>query len=179
MQTFKVKVSMVSDYIQHRFSEDAKDNLKVRAGSKAKIEDDDSWKEFLYSDEGGVFIPSNQIRESLVAAGKSTKMKGRSSFKEYAQSYFIVQPEKIYVGKQEPDYIKESFVQRKDGLRVRLIRPAFTAGLTFEFMLKVLTDDIDQKSIGIIITKAGMEKGIGAWRAGGHGRFEMLELDKI
>lgn len=179
MQTYNVTIRLISPYLQAKFGEDAQSSLKVKAGTKAKVEDDDSWKKLIYKDDDGVYIPSTQIRECLVAGGKGIKKKPYGSFKEIVQSYFQIQPLKIYIGKQEPDFIKESFPQRADGQRVRLLHPAFEESLEVEFELIVTSEDIDTNTIKMILEKAGLEKGIGAWRAGGHGRFEIKEFKKV
>jgi len=179
MQKYTIKVKLIRDYLQAKFGEEAQQSLKVKAGNKAKVEDDDSWKRLLYKDKKGIYIPSIQIISALIGGGKGIKKKPYGSFKEVVQSYFLVSPEQIYLGKQEPDYIKVSYPARKDGMRVRLAHPAFKAGLTFEFELLITSDEVDKKTVELILEKAGLEKGIGAWRAGGHGRFEIVGLKKI
>lgn len=178
MQRFIITAKFLRDYLQDRFSTEAQEGLKVKAGTKAKIEDDESWKKLLYSDKKGCYIPSLQILQSLIGAGKGIKKKPYGSFKEIVQSYFIVGPENIYFGKTNPDYIKESFPARADGLRVRKGHPAFNAGTQFIFEVMISSDEIDDKTIKMIVQKAGLEKGIGAWRAGGHGRFEVVKFEK-
>jgi len=178
MKTYNVTIKTISLYLQARFSEDAQKSLKIKSGTKAKIEDEDSWKNLIYKDKDGIYIPSKQIRESLVNGGKGIKKKPYGSFKEIVQSYFIILPEKIYIGKQKPDFINESFPSRADGQRVRLLHPAFKEGLEISFELKITNDEIDESTIKLILEKAGYEKGIGAWRAGGHGRFELIKFER-
>lgn len=179
MTKYSVKIRTIVPYLQARFSDEAQKSLQIKAGIKAKVDDSDSWKNLIYKDDKGIYIPQKQIRESLVNGGKSIKKKPYGSFKEAVQSYFVITPDKIYIGKQKPDSISESYPSRKDGLRVKLLHPSFDAGLEIEFELTVTNDDIDQKTVELIFEKAGYEKGIGAWRAGGHGRYELLELKVI
>ncbi len=179
MQKYIVSCEFIRPYLQAKFGSEAQASLKVKSGTKAKVEDDDSWKKFLYKDKKGIYIPSEHIRGSLVEAGKGVKMKPYGSFKVIVQSYFLVNPFEIYLGKQEPDSIKESFPARKDGQRVHLLHPVISAGTKFQFELEIANDEIDQKTIALIIEKAGLEKGLGAWRAGGHGRFKVLEISKV
>jgi len=176
MKNYKVKIKTISPYLQARFSEKAQQTLKVKSGTKAKVDDSDMWKDLIYKDKEGIYIPQSHIRESLVNGGKTIKKKPYGSFKEYVQSYFHINPYKIYIGKQEPDYINESYPSRKDGQRVKLLHPAFKEGLEIEFELKVTNEDIDESTIKFIIEKAGYEKGIGAWRAGGNGRYEIIKF---
>jgi len=59
---------------------------------------------------------------------------------------------------------------------VAVHHPAFKEGMVINFKLRISTDDVDDKTLRMILEKAGLEKGIGAWRTGGHGRFEVLEV---
>lgn len=176
MTNYNVKIRTLSPYLQAKFGEEAQASLKVKAGTKAKVDDDDTWKKLLYKDEKGIFIPAMQIRECLVNSGKATKKKPYGNFKEVVQSYFAIKPDKIYLNKQEPDFLKQSFPSRQDGMRVKLIHPAFNTGLEIEFTLIVASDEIDESTIKLLLKKAGLEKGIGGWRAGGHGRFEVVDI---
>jgi len=181
MQKYNVKIKLVTPYLQARFSDEAKKSLKVKAGNKAKIQDDDSWKSLLYKDKKeGIYIPSAHFRECLVNGGKSVKKKPVGSFKEIVQSYFFIEPAKIYIGKLEPDEINESYPSRKEGTRVKLLHPKFHAGLEIDFIIGILHEEvIDAATIQLILQTAGREKGIGAWRAGGHGRFETIKFEVI
>jgi len=179
MQKYNVQCRFLRVYLQARFSEEAQKSLKVKAGTKAKVEDDDSWKKLIYQDKKGCYIPSVQIMGALIGGGRAIKKKPYGSFKEIVQSYFLVSPEKIYFGKKEHDFINESYPARKDGQRVRLLHPAFNAGTEFNFELLITSDDVDEKTIELILEKAGLEKGIGAWRSGGYGRFEIVGCKKI
>jgi len=178
MQKYTIKIKLIRDYLQARFNEEAQKSLKVKAGTKARVNDDDSWQGLIYKDQKGVYIPINHIRESLVNGAKSVKKKPYGSFKEIVQSYFLLEPEKIYTGKKKPDYIKESYPSRVDGMRIALKHPAFKAGLELSFDLVITNDEIDQKTLELILEKAGLEKGIGAWRAGGYGRYEVKKVVK-
>ena len=179
MKKFNITITTIKPYLQARFGKSAQKSLKVKAGNKAKIEDDKSWQDLIYQDDKGIYIPQTHIRESLVNGGKSIKKKPYGSFKEIVQSYFSIEPEKIYIGKQKPDYVNESFPSRADGQRVRLLHPAFKEGLKIEFVLAISSDDMDNTTIKAILEKAGYEKGIGAWRAGGNGRYEITKFEEI
>lgn len=179
MKQYDVKIKLITPYLQAKFGEKAQASLKVKAGTKAKVEDDDMWKDFLYKDKKGIFIPSKQIRESLVNGAKGIKKKPYGSFKEIVQSYFFISPDKIYINKQKPDATNVSYPSRADGQRVKLVHPLFKEGLEVNFQLMISSDEIDESTIKLIIEKAGYEKGIGAWRAGGHGRYKLEEFKSI
>lgn len=178
MKKYKVEARFIKPYLQARFSEDAQASLKSKTGTKAKVDDEDMWKNFLYKDKKGIYIPSIQIGEALTGAGKGIKKKPYGNFKEIVQSYFMVVPDKIYLSRQEPDFLKTSYPKRADGQRVKLVHPGIEADTKFQFTVHITNNELDDGTIKEIIIKAGLEKGIGAWRAGGHGRFEVVKFKK-
>ena len=105
--------NVVADYLQARFSEKSKSDLKVKAGKKAKVEDSETWEALLYKDEKGIYIPSMQIKGAIINGGKSIKKKPHGSFKNDVRAYMFIEPEKIYIGKQKPDFINESYPKRQ------------------------------------------------------------------
>jgi len=179
MLKYKCAIRTISPYLQARFGEDAQASLKVKAGTKSKIDDDESWKKLTYADDKGFYVPTMQIRESLVNGGKAIKRKPYGNFKNIVQSYFRIEEEKIYLNKKEQDYLNTSYPKRADGQRVTLIHPAFNPGLELIFTLIVSSADIDIKTIKLIFEKAGLECGIGAWRAGGFGRYELAKFEEV
>jgi len=175
MTKYNCEIKLIADYFQAKFSENAQAGLKVKAGTKAKVDDDDSWKDLIYKDEKGIYVPAIQIKSALINGGKSVKKKPYGSFKDIVKAFFFIEPDKIYIGKQEPDFLNTSYPKRKDGLRVKLIHPAFRVGLKVSFVLTCTNDDIDKKTVKMILEKGGLENGIGAWRPE-HGRFEVLKF---
>ena len=176
MNTYNCKIRLVADYLQARFSDKSKNELEVKSGKKAKVKDTDSWEALMYKDEKGIYIPAMQIKGALINGGKSIKKKPHGNFKNDVRAYMFVSPEKIYIGKQKPDFINESYPKRQmDGTRVKLLHPAFKSGLEVNFKLNCTNDEIDEKTIKVIVEKAGLEYGIGAWRPE-HGRFEVVEI---
>jgi len=175
MKTYTVTVKFIAPYLQARFCEQAQSELKVRAGKKASLEDDDMVQNFLYKDENGIYIPSLQFKMALVNAGKSIKMKPYGNMKNLVRAYFFAEPEKIYLKRDKPDFVKTSYPSRKDGLRVKVCHPAFNAGLQVEFILNCTNDDVDKKTIELLIAKAGLEYGIGGWRPE-NGRFSIVSI---
>jgi len=178
MIKFDCEIKLIADYFQAKFSENAQASLKVKSGTKAKVEDDDSWKDLLYKDEKGIYVPAIQIKGALINGGKSIKKKPYGSFKDIVKAFLFIEPDRIYIGKQEPDFINESFPKRKDGLRVKLLHPAFNKGLTVSFKLNCTSEELDAKTIKMILEKGGLENGIGAWRPE-HGRFEVTKFKKV
>jgi hypothetical protein len=177
MKVYKVKIRFVTDYLQARFTEDAKKELENYVSKGIVKSDEDSWKVLLHEDEGGIYVPANQLRQCFVNGGKQLKLKKqRSSMKTWVQSFLSIEPGKIYLNKKEPDEIVVSYPARKDGMRVTIKHPSFTKGTEIEFRVNSLDDKMEDKAIKDLIEVAGKMYGIGARRADMFGRFELVEF---
>lgn len=178
MKSYKVKARFIRDYLQARFTEDAKKELENYISKGICKTEEDSWRVLLYKDENGIYIPSEQLKGTLVNAGKEFKVKKQKrSMKQWVISNIIIEPEKIYLGKQEPDTIKTSYPARKDGTRVTLRHPSISAGTEFDFVLTTLwDDDMEDKAIKNLLEMAGKMYGIGARRTALYGRFEIIDM---
>src|SRR3990167_4309472 len=180
MKTYKVKLKFVTDYLQARFTEDAKKELENYISKGIVKSEEDSWKILLYEDENGIYIPNIQLRNSLINAGKEFKIKKqRRSMMQWVISNKIIEPEKIYLGKKEPDKVIMSYPARKDGSRVTLKHPAFNNNLQIEFFVKSLDSEMEDKAIKSLIEMAGKMYGIGARRRDMFGRFALLEFNNV
>lgn len=175
MKSYVVTIKTIAPYLQAKFGEEAQAGLKVKAGTKAPTEDDDMWKKFLYSDENGIYIPAEHFEGSFENGGKKVKKKPMGSFKDFVKAYFFVKERKIYLNKKEPDEIETSYPARKDGMRVKIQHPRMNEGMEVSFTLEVLSDDIDTKTVSIILEKSGLECGIGARRPR-YGRYEVISI---
>jgi len=176
MKTYNVTVKFVTDYLQARFSEDAKKELENYVSQGIIKTTDDSWKVLLHEDENGIYIPAIQLRNSLVNAGKELKLKKqRRSLEKWVISNLMVNPDKIYLNKKEPDKILVSYPMRKDGNRVTIKHPVINTGTAFDFELKVM-DEMEEKTIKQLLELAGKNSGIGARRRDMFGRFELIKI---
>jgi hypothetical protein len=182
MRTYKVKIRFLTKYLQARFSEDQKKELENYVSKGIVKSKEDSWKTFLYFDDNGIYIPSIHLRKAIVNAGKEFKAKKkRSNLKVWAQSNILIEPERIYVGKNEPDEIVLSYPARKDGNRVVNKHPAIKEGTEVDFILKIMFDEkeVEDEAIEELVKTAGEMYGIGARRSDLFGRFEIVEFKKI
>jgi len=171
----RVKIRGIADYLQHRPTMEPEDNVR----KSGEIDYSNEWQKSMYfDDEIGCYIPAEQIKASLVQAGKSFRIKGRmgKSYKDFVKATVFIDPNRIPLGKKEPDYIHEAFVviQRNQVLRRR---PAFKKGWEAEFNLVVLDEQIGTDRLKQIIEYAGKFCGIGDWRPD-YGRFEIVEFEE-
>jgi len=170
----KVKVRGIADYLQH------KRPIEEENGSRKKSGEVDYSKEaeksMYYDDEVGCYIPSKQLRASLVKSGTSFKIKGRmgKTYKDLVNATVEVEPDKIPLGKKNFDYNHQEFVkiQRNQILRSR---PAFKKGWEAEFTLLVMDDQMQKDILKEIVENAGKFIGIGDWRPH-FGRFEVVKF---
>lgn len=169
-----VRIRGKCDYLQHKRPLDEKETSK-RSG---EVDHSEDWKTAIYSDEEvGCYIPSKQIRASLVKGSTNFKIKGRmgKTYKDLVNATLEIDPDKIPLGKKEPDYVHEEYVrvQRNQILRNR---PAFKKGWEAEFTLLVLDEQMPLEKLREILEYCGSFVGIGDWRPH-FGRFEVVEFD--
>lgn len=180
MKNYAVAIRLTTDYLQAHFSDKLKEELENYISQGIIKSKEDSWKVFLYEDKKGIYIPNQQIRSCLIAAGSDFKCKkSRKSMKQWAISNIIIEPLNVYLDKKEPDYILQSNPPRKDGNRVSIKHPAFSKNLEIEFILKCLDNEMEDKAIKDLIEKAGIMYGIGARRRDRFGRFELISFKKV
>jgi len=177
MKQYTITIRFISDYLQDKFSLKSQQQL-VKVGRKTITEgigfDPNAWKEALYKDRDGCYLPSIQIKGALINSGKDFKMKARkTSFKDWVKANLFLDKEKISLHKQKPDEIKESFVKRKDGSRIPKLHPSFNKGLQISFILNCMDDNIDDETIKELVENAGKSYGLGARRPE-YGRFKVV-----
>lgn len=177
MKTYNVTIKFITDYLQARFTEDAKKELENYISKGIVKSEEDSWKVLLYEDEEGIYIPSDQVRGALINAGKEFKVKKqRRSMQQWVISNLKVEPTKIRFNKLQPDNVLVSYPKRKDGSRVTLKHPLFNSGTKVEFKILSLDDQMEEKAIKGLIEMAGKMYGIGARRRDMYGRFEVVNF---
>lgn len=129
---------------------------------------------------GSCYIPSEQLRGSLIGAGSYMKAKvgGRSkSMKVVVAATFVPTPEEILL----PDFDavdKRSAVNKNVKARVMVVRPKWT-DWSAEFTLNVYEDTITKETVRQLIEYAGNYVGIGSYRPTANGLFGRFEVENI
>jgi hypothetical protein len=176
MKKYSVTIKFITDYLQAKFTEDAKKELENYVSQGIVKSAEDGWKVLQYFDEKGIYIPSDQLRHALVKAGRELKLKKqRRSLENWVISNLIVSPEKIYLDKIEPDKVSTSYPMRKDGNRVKIQHPVINAGQAVKFEITIL-DDMEDKTIKQLVEICGKNCGIGARRRDMYGRYEIVSF---
>lgn len=185
MKKYKVKIVGITPYMQHRMDdqklEEWEKNRKLIIERNDVAKEDQVRAEFhSYNDEKGFYIPSEQIKGSLINAGAMVKSKvgnSKKSMKNIVAGMFFIEEEKLRLPKT---YIidKRSAVNRNIKARVICIRPKWEKW-EVEFTLLIDNDTITEETIKEIITNAGNFIGIGSFRPTNNGSFGRYKLNKL
>lgn len=185
MKKYTVQIEGITPYMQHRM-----DDVKLEEWEKNRkliIERDDISKadsfraEFhSYNDKDGFFLPTEQIKGSLIGAGAMVKSKvgnSKKSMKNIVAGMFFIQEEKIRLPK-DYEIDKRSAVNRNVKARVICIRPKWSKWKG-EFTLLVDNDTVTEETIKEIIKNAGDYIGIGSFRPTNNGSFGRFKLNNL
>lgn len=189
MKKYKIKIVGVTPYMQHKMNDVALEEWEKQRGRIIERQDiaqqDIARAEYvMYVDERNKpFIPSSQIKGSLIGAGTYIKSKvgnKAKSMKNIVAGMFFVNPEKIYLTE---DWVvdKRSAVNRNIKARIICIRPRWDTW-SAEFNLNIDNDSITDETVKNIIEYAGQYVGIGSFRPtnnGEYGRFKIAKFEKL
>jgi hypothetical protein len=186
MKTFNIKIKGLTPYMQHRMDDQKLEEWEKKRGAimeRAEVSHEDAVRAEYHcyrNSDGRCFIPSEQIRGSLIGAGTYMKAKvgGRSkSMKVIVAATFQPTPEEILL----PDFDtidKRSAVNKNIKARIMVIRPKWSEW-SASFALNVYEDTITKETVSQLINYAGSYVGIGSYRPTANGLFGRFELEKI
>jgi len=185
MKKYKVKITGITPYMQHRMDdqklEEWEKNRKLIIEREDIAKEDQVRAEFhSYNDKEGFYIPSEQIKGSLIGAGAMVKSKvgnSKKSMKNIVAGMFFIEEEKLRLPKKY-EIDKRSAVNRNIKARIIVIRPKWEKW-SVEFTLLVDNDTITEETIKEIITNAGNFIGVGSFRPTNNGSFGRFKLDSI
>src|SRR5581483_2984458 len=152
----------------------SREDAEEEVATVAEIEEK-GWTGF-HTDEKGPFLYDYSVKGFLCEAARTLKQHGAlKQLMDKFKRYTFVTPRKIYLPKiaQDPNE-RPLRALTAQGPRVALVRSdVVPAGSRIEFQLKVL----DQSGIKLPLIKEVLEygslMGLGQWRSGGFGRFEV------
>lgn len=186
MKSYKVKITGLSPYMQHRMDDqklEAWEKLRGKIMERPETSHEDAIRAEYHcyrNESGSCYIPSDHIRGALIGAGTYVKAKvgGRSkSMKTIVAATFVPAEDQILI----PDYDaidKRSAVNRNVKARVLVLRPKWTTW-NAEFTLNVHEDTISIAQIKELLTYAGNYVGIGSFRPTNNGMFGRFEVESI
>lgn len=150
------------------------------------------WNGFPEGDEG-LFIWTRQVkalfRECSTVLGMTREKRGSKQIIQHAfevKGTHGLDLQRIYLGKKAPDGTEEKaiHVMTAQGPRSALRRTDYVEGVELTFEVWVLgtsaqeSRHIGEKDIVRLLTLA-QENGLGACRSQGHGKFDVVEFEKI
>lgn len=135
------------------------------------------WTGF-HQDEKGLFIYNYMIKGFLKNAGNVLKdIVKIKALKSKIDNYIFINPRRIYLGKDEPDGFLERPLRAMtaQGPRVTLARSdTINAGTVIEFEITLVPHKEIKWSIIDELLEYGKLMGLGQFRNGGYGQFEVV-----
>lgn len=137
------------------------------------------WTGF-HSDENGLFVYDYFIKGFFKHAGNVLKDSLKTkALRSKLSDFFFISPRRIYLGKAEPDGMIERPLraQTAQGPRVSLVRSDFmAAGTVISFDIKLIGHKEITIEILSTLLEYGQLQGLGQFRNGGYGRFEVVSV---
>jgi hypothetical protein len=187
MKKYKVRVEGITPYMQHRMDDQKLEEWEkshARVVTHAAVSQPDAIRAEFHchrnSANNKCYIPSEQLRQSFIAAGTLVKSKvgaQTKSMKSIVAGQWMLDEEEIYV----PDYDqidKRSGINRNNKARVMVIRPKW-GNWTAEFTLTIDNNTTTDEMVTQIINFAGSNVGIGSYRPTNNGRFGRYKLGSL
>lgn len=172
-----VTIEGVAPFLFHRWNpESVEEKSRAAKGSKAKKEDDiESY--VLRDAKGGLAIPGEYFRQSIIYAAKFQQdpRSPRKSAMDLFKAGVVLLTEAASVGKDTWDYLDKRRVQiQRNG--VNRTRPALLKGWTATFELEVILAEYIARDLLLkTINDAGRLIGVGDFRPT-YGRFQIIDV---
>jgi len=171
----------VAPFLCHRYSvESVAGKAAAPKGSKAKKEDD--IESYVWRDEkGGLCIPCEHFRMSVVTAAKSQqdpRSPRKSAFDLYRAGISIID-ELLPLGVKDWDYIDQRRAGLNKGSSITRSRPAMRTGWKVKGRLQVnLPEYISPSALNYMLQLAGRVQGVGDFRPS-YGRYQIVRFERI
>lgn len=131
------------------------------------------------ADENGLYLYDYMVKGFLKHAGNVLKEVVKvKALRSKLDDFVFVEPRKIYLGKDEADGVFERpiSVMTMQGPRTSIMRSDFVnEGLELEFTIKLLPHKEISWSVIETLLEYGKLLGLGQFRNGSFGRFEVIE----
>lgn len=154
------------------------DNIEEDESLTVEKTEKKGWTGF-HKDEKGLFIYNYMIKGFLKNAGNVLKdIVKIKNLRSKINSYVFIFPRKIYFGQAEPDGIIERPLRAMtaQGPRVTLARSDFIkAGKEFEVEISLIPHKELKMPVIMTLFDYGKLVGLGQFRSGDYGQFEVIE----
>ena len=180
MYRVEVQIKLIADMLFNRMTPEAEEGITTgEAGGRTSVEMKiAAAHQKLYRNGNGLVVPRHMLKSVILAGCGMAKLKhGKSALWKYMKPTVFVEND-AELGIEEPDYIHQSIVYKKNGQAVVQFRPAIKVGREFGFSIVVYDDNITLKQIRAASAAGGIYCGIGSFRPE-HGRFEVVKCEMV
>ncbi len=140
------------------------------------------WTGF-HSDEKGLFLYDYQVMGFIKEAGNVLKCEaqiGIKNLRSKLENFVYVEPRRIYFAAKPAGYVERPLRgMTAQGPRVTLVRSDYVpAGTEIKFRVRILAgSEISANTVELVL-EYGQLRGLGQFRTGGYGRFEVVRFEK-
>lgn len=200
-QKLKVKIKLTTDMlgtvakdpeIYKNFIESKKSKSKSIPADPEIMKENESetveqaeiagWTGF-HKDENGLFLYEYLIKGHLKEAGNVLKDNLKvKALRSKIDDYVFISPRRIYLGQQDPDDVFERPIigMTAQGQRVSLRRSdLIRAGKEIEYEITMIPHEKINRGLIESLLQHGELMGLGQFRNGGFGRFQVLEVSEV
>ncbi len=143
----------------------------------ASTQENKSWTGFK-SDDTGLYIEGRQVKAMMKECATTLKlMVKHRGLKQVLQHGTAIKPQRLYLGKKEPDGYEEGVCHTWRGSALK--RNDFVERCTIEFEIWVVDTKILTEKLVNMLFELGQENGIGASRSQDFGKFHVIKLRKL
>ena len=194
MEARKVTIKLTEDMlgtvakdakIYTKYIEDKKpEELKGEKEADTVMEDleNKGWTGFHCDDEG-LFLYDYIVKGFLKNAGNILKEHlSIQALKSKISNQVFVYPRRVHLGIEKPEVALERPLraQTPQGPRVSLVKSdVVPAGTVITFEIRWIKGNKITENVLKKILSYGQLQGLGQWRNGGYGRFELISIEKI
>jgi hypothetical protein len=173
-------------HIYKTYIESKKPEIHEAEDESATVEkmEEKGWTGF-HKDENGLFIFEYMVKGFIKEAGNVLKEVDEVNIKNLRSklnNYVFVSPRRIYLGQNERDGVLERPLRAMTprGERIALARSDYVnAGKELEFTISLIPHkDLNWALIERLL-KHGELMGLGQFRNGGYGRFEVVSVEDV
>jgi hypothetical protein len=173
--TIAVTIRGVTPLLVNRFHEEAQQEASSRVHSrKEQPSPEEDATNRLYQNEAGIYLPAENIRQSIIEAAKRHKIGRRAATQDVAAACYVSPFALPLTGDWHVDS-RPVVIPATQG-RILRHRPMFDEW-SIDLFLQVDTDLIDEKTVRKIVDDAGSLVGIGDFRPARRGPYGRYRVD--
>jgi len=184
---------LIKGWLGSKFAEE-KDRDKIAKATASELKEmadskeDGTWNGFKFDEKEGLYVESRQVKAMIKEAASVLRVKlGIAAFKAKVAERIFIEPDKIFLGRMEPDGREERPISAMTAMGPinALKRTDYIETPVLEFRIKALNDPLVAKNKDKIHPEAylplllgyAQDNGFGADRSQGYGQFHMEKFE--